>query len=62
MKTGWRKVIIFTEALLSFTVLMYALDLKDAAAILALGSAITMLTGATIYGNIKEHQAQKPTV
>ena len=63
MKTGWRKVIIFTEALVSFTVLMIVLQLKDAAAIMSLAVGITALLGSAIYGNVKEHSAkqeQKP--
>jgi hypothetical protein len=55
---GWRKVIVFTEALASFTFLTFALRLTEAAAFLGLGTAIGMLLGAAIYGNVQEWKIQ----
>ena len=50
---GWRKVIIFTESLASFTFLVWALQLNESAAIISLGGAITMLLGSAIWGNVQ---------
>lgn len=58
MKQGWRKVLIFTESLISFTVLMIVLELKESGAIIALAGGITALLGSAIYGNIQEHKTK----
>ena len=54
---GWRKVIMFTEALICFGVILWLLQLKDSAAIIAVGSMISVMVGSVVYGNIKVHQA-----
>jgi len=53
--------ILFTESLLSFTLIVLLLDLKDAGAIFAIGTSITGLLGAAIYGNVKVHQHKNGT-
>jgi hypothetical protein len=54
MKTGWRKVIIFTESLIAFCALVIVLKPTDSSVILSMGFSIVGLVGATIYGNIQE--------
>ena len=56
---GYRKLIIFIIALVCFTAIIFGLKLTDPLAIAAVGTAIAVITGATIYGNIKEHQNDK---
>jgi len=59
MKTGWRKVIIFTEALASFTAIVIVCKIVDAGAFISLGGAIGVILGEAIYGNIQEHKSKK---
>lgn len=59
---GWRKVFIFTEALAAFVLTLWVLELRDSAAIVSVGTMIIGLAGATIYGNIKEHQTRIKTM
>ncbi len=54
---GLRKVVIFLIAIVAFSVDIWILQLKDAATIIAVGSMITALMSAAVYGNIKVHQA-----
>ena len=58
MKQGWRKVIIFTEALIAFGVIVVLLNLTDPGAIVAAGAQGGLLLGAAIYGNVQEHKTQ----
>lgn len=53
---GWRKIIVFTEALLAFVLVLWLLQLKDSGAIVSVGTMIIGMAGATIYGNIKVHE------
>ena len=55
---GWRKVIVFTEALLAYVLLLIFMELKDAAAILAVSAGITALLASAIYGNVKSKQVE----
>ena len=57
---GYRKIVILSEGLLAFGLLLWALRLSDAAAILAVGTSIIGMISAAIYGNIREHQAKDP--
>jgi hypothetical protein len=54
---GWRKIIVFSEALVAFVLVLWLLQLKDSGAIVSVGSMIIGMVGATIYGNIKVHEA-----
>lgn len=58
---GWRKIIVFTEALAAFVMVLWLLQLKDPGAIVSVGSMIIGMVGATIYGNIKVHEAYSRT-
>ncbi len=58
MKQGWRKVIIFTEALAGFCALVVVLRPTDPSVILAMGFSIIGLIGGAIYGNIQEYKNQ----
>ena len=58
-RIGLRKVVVFTEALVAFCVAIYALELKDSASILAVGTSIVGLLSAAIYGNVQEHRINK---
>ena len=53
---GWRKVIILTEGLTAMVLTLWLLQIKDAGAIVAVGTQVSLLSGAAIYGNVKEHQ------
>ena len=53
---GWRKVIILTEGLTAMVLTLWLLQIKDAGAIVAVGTQVSLLIGAAIYGNVKEHQ------
>jgi hypothetical protein len=55
---GWRKVIVFTMALVAFVLTLWLLQLKESAAIVSVGTMIIGMAGATIYGNIRVHEAQ----
>jgi hypothetical protein len=52
-KVGWRKVIVFTEGLVAFCFCVIFMELKESAAILAVGGSIVGLVGAAIYGNVR---------
>jgi len=54
--TGWRKIIVFTEALAAFVIIVMYLGIQEAAVLVALGLAIGGLLTAAIYGNIQEHK------
>jgi len=54
---GWRKVIVYTEALITFALVIIWLQIQDAGAIVAVGTQIALLLGAAIYGNVQEHKA-----
>jgi hypothetical protein len=56
LMTGFRKVFIFTEALVAFVILLTSMQLKDAAVILAVGTAIIGMLSAAVYGNVKTHE------
>jgi len=53
---GWRKVIVFTEALIAFVLVLWLLQLKESAAIVSVGTVIIGLVGAAVYGNVKVHE------
>jgi hypothetical protein len=53
---GFRKIIILTECLFVFTLLLLVMHIEDASVILAIGTTLIGLISAAIYGNIKEHQ------
>jgi hypothetical protein len=59
---GLRKVIIFTEALISFTMIIIVMEITESNAILAVGGAITMLLGSAIYGNVQENKNKSTNV
>ena len=51
---GWRKVIIFLIAVVAFCVVILWMDLRESGPILAVGTSLSMLAGAAIYGNIQK--------
>lgn len=53
---GFRKIIILTECLFVFSLLLLTMHIEDASVILAIGTTLIGLISAAIYGNIKEHQ------
>jgi len=57
--TGYRKVLIFVLALICFESTLIILKLTEAAAIVSVGTQVAILLGAAVYGNVKEHQADK---
>ena len=58
---GWRKVLVFTEALAAFVLVLWLLQLRESAAIVSVGTVIIGMVGATIYGNIKVHETYSRT-
>ncbi len=56
---GYRKVIVFTEALAGFLLALWFTGIRDSGAIASLGISITGLLSAAIYGNVKEHELSK---
>jgi hypothetical protein len=56
---GYRKVVIFGMALAGFILTLWLQGLTDSGSIVAVGSQIVLLLTAAIYGNVKEHEAEK---
>jgi hypothetical protein len=57
---GYRKVIVFSEALAGFILSLWLLKpvegLVEPGVIYAVGTQIALLLAGAIYGNVKEHQ------
>ena len=56
---GYRKVVVFIVACITFSATLKMLGITDAGGIVAIGTEIAALVTVTIYGNIQEHKSEK---